>query len=338
MKKTRLALVIITLILLSACATSPKGPGPIIEKPSPAVNATRWLFSLFPYSLDENYAQYKSNITIIEDIDYQSAYPNGFLDIIRPTVIDGSEKLIFWVHGGGFIYGDKKEIEHYFVHLANEGFVTININYVLSPEYGNYPMPVKQIEEAYCFIKNHAAEYGLNLDQVYFGGDSAGGHIIAQFVTMQTNDAYRALMNSSTPIQFETVVDRDTLRGALFFCALFDVVEMSNPPPDAMRLPLREIGEAYFRTSDLDAEIVRIAGVIDKVDENFPPTFITDGNLYSIEWEAKEFAAALIALGVETEAVFFEKKEARLYHEYQFDMANPHALQTYKQVIEFLRK
>jgi acetyl esterase/lipase len=198
-------------------------------------------------------------------------------------------------------------------------------------------MPVKQIEEAYACIKDHAAEYNLNLDQVYFGGDSAGGHIIAQFVIMQTSDEYLSLINSSTPIQFKKVVERSTLRGVLFFCALFDLAEMAKPPPDAMILPVRRISQAYFRTPDIKSSMVANAGVFDKVTKNFPRTFITDGNHYSLEWQAKKFEAALHSQGVEVESVFFKKTTAWLNHEYQFNMDGPYARQTYEKVVAFLK-
>jgi acetyl esterase/lipase len=330
--------VILAVLLFSSCTSTPKVTGDVGRKAGSTVRFTRWLFDLFPYAMDENYDQYREHAEVIEDIDYRSDYPNGYLDIIRPQETDGSEKLVFFVHGGGFIAGDKKDVEHYFVYLANEGFVTVNINYALAPEQALYPMPVKQLEEAYTFIKNHATENRLNLDQVYFGGDSAGGHIAAQFVTLQTNDEYLALINASTPIRFGKVVERTTLKGTLLFCAVFDISKMADPPPHSMPLPMRRIGEAYFGTPDLDADIVRTAGIMDKVDKNYPPVFITDGNNFSIEWESKEFARILTSLGVETESVFFDRKKVKLGHEYQFYMNKPYARQTYKKVVEFLKR
>jgi acetyl esterase/lipase len=338
MKRSTAALALAGLVLFSACASSPKPAIPVDLTTYRVTQITRWFFSLIPFTMARDYPRLKENVEIIRDIDYQSAYPNGFLDIIRPKTSTGKEKVIFFTHGGGFIYGDKKEVEHYFVHLANDGFVTVNINYALAPEYASYPMPVKQIEEAYAFIKNHAAEYKLNLDQVYFGGDSAGGHIIAQFVIMQTSDGYLSHMNSSTPIQFKKVVERSTLRGTLFFCALFDMAKMAKPPPDAMKLPVRRISQSYFRTSDMKSSIITISGVHDKATENFPRAFITDGNINSIEWQAKEMETILKSLGVEVEAVFFKKSTALLNHEYQFNMTDPHAQQTYKKVVAFLRE
>jgi acetyl esterase/lipase len=336
MRKRATVLLIAALVTFTVCASSPKQAVPVDPVTYQVTRVTRWLFSLFPFNMAQDYPQLKENVEIIGDIDYQSAYPNGYLDIIRPKTTGGAEKIIFFTHGGGFIDGDKKEVEHYFVHLANDGFVTVNINYALAPEHASYPMPVKQIEEAYTFIKDHATEYNLNLDHVYFGGDSAGGHIIAQFVTMQTSDEYLSLMNSSTPIQFSKVVERSALRGVLFFCALFDMAEMAKPPPDAMILPVRRISQAYFRTSDMKSSMVANASVFDKVTSNFPRTFITDGNRYSLEWQAKKFEAALRSRGVEVESVFFKKTTAPLNHEYQFNMDDPHALQTYEKVVVFL--
>ncbi|MDR2842654.1 MAG: alpha/beta hydrolase, partial [Spirochaetaceae bacterium] len=130
-----------------------------ILSPYPLVWLVRLLFMLNPYTMPADYAALKDNVEIIRNIDYHSRYPKGYLDIIRPKNTNGSEKLIFYTHGGGFIEGDKTDVEHYFVMLANEGFVTVNINYALAPEKSRYPIPVKQLEEAYVFIQDNAQLY-----------------------------------------------------------------------------------------------------------------------------------------------------------------------------------
>ncbi|GHU39593.1 alpha/beta hydrolase [Spirochaetia bacterium] len=304
----------------------------------PMVWLTRFLFELKPYTMPENYDELKSNIEIIRNINYQSKYKNGVLDIIKPAVITGREKLIFYTHGGGFIEGDKTNVEHYFVMLANEGFVTVNINYALAPEHASYPQPVHQLQEAYTFIKEHSAQYSLNINDVYFSGDSAGGQLSAQFVAMQTNPGYLSLMNSSGNGQFDSVVAQGTIRGILLFCALYDFEQMVNPPPDTIKLPLAKLGLAYFKNIDPENKNIALACITDKVTENFPRAFVTDGNSNSFEFQAKEFVKKLQSLNVPVASVFYNKDEVQLGHVYQFFMDNPYALKTYQKVLEFLKE
>ncbi|MDR2842849.1 MAG: alpha/beta hydrolase fold domain-containing protein, partial [Spirochaetaceae bacterium] len=173
---------------------------------------------------------------------------------------------------------------------------------------------------------------------VYFGGDSAGGQIAGQFIAMQTNYEYLDFVNSNSPVIFFDVIDRDSLHGILFFCALFNFEDMINPPPDAIKLPMRKIGEAYFKTSNVKDKDLYIASITDKINSNFPPSFVTDGNKDSLEWEAKDFVQRLTELGVPVDAVFYEKSEAELPHVYQFFMNKPEALKTYQKVLEFLKR
>ena len=304
----------------------------------PTVWLTRFIFSMNPYTTPQNYDELKNNIEIVRDINYQSKYKTGFLDIIKPKVVTGTEKLIFYAHGGAFVEGDKTDVEHYFVMLANEGFVTLNINYALAPEKSHYPVPVKQLQEAYTFIKARYAQYSLNMNDVYFAGDSAGGQLAAQFVAMQTNPAYLALVNESQKVQFASVVDPATIRGVLLFCAIYNFEQMINPPPDTIKLPLDKLGLAYFKNINPKNINITIAGITDKVTSSFPRSFITDGNTNSFEFQAKEIVEKLQSLQVPVDSVFYSKDEAQLRHVYQFFMDNPYAQKTYQKVLDFLRE
>lgn len=50
------------------------------------------------------------NVNAFTNITYGTGMPNSKLDILTPTELDSDNKLpvIFWMHGGGFIAGDKQ--------------------------------------------------------------------------------------------------------------------------------------------------------------------------------------------------------------------------------------
>jgi len=78
--------------------------------------------------------------------------------------------------------------------LASEGYAIVNINYELAPK-AKYPAQLIQIGEAYEFIENSDLYPFIDKDIIYFGGDSAGAHIAAQFIIVQTNPDYVSLLN-----------------------------------------------------------------------------------------------------------------------------------------------
>lgn len=305
--------------------------------PRPSIWLLKQTLNKNSYKLPENYETLKNNVNFIRNINYNSKYPDGVLDMITPKDPDGKEKLIFWIHGGAYIAGDKKDVEHYMVMLANNGFNIININYALAPDC-RYPVQLKQVEEAYRFISGNASEYGISTEQVFFGGDSAGAQLAAQFVNIQTNEEYTKELNDPlADLKMEMIVPEGTLKGTILFCGPYNFVELLNPKENTMLLPFKKIGWAYFGSIDTDKhKNLLLSNIIDKISGNYPPVFITDGNTLSFENQAKEFIKALEAKDVRVDSIFYDKSDAALYHEYQFNMDTKYAQNTYKELLKFL--
>ncbi|MDR2444391.1 MAG: alpha/beta hydrolase [Spirochaetaceae bacterium] len=324
-----IAIIIVVLVLAVAVFT--------VITPYPAVYFVRWLFKQYPYVPPANYGYYLENVTVQRNIDYGSAYPSGTLDIIKPKNFNGGEKVIFAVHGGAYISeGDKTEF--YYVMLATEGFVTVNVRYAIAPEKAKYPVPVKQLEEAYTFIKNHNDLYQLNLNTVLFSGDSAGGQIVGQFVAMQTNHAYLESMNGISHVQFRQVVPLESFDGVVLLCAIYDFLQLEPPPENTMKLPLKKLALAYFNSANVHSKLIASAGILDKITAGFPRAFITDANTYSFEFEAKEMITVLEAKNIPVTSVFYDAAEVALHHNYQFHLNTPQGTQTYQKLIQFLNQ
>lgn len=326
----KLIVIVIAVLVLAAAAFA-------VFTPYPAVYFVRWLFKQYPYVPPADYEPYLENVTIQRDIDYGSAYPSGLLDIIKPKNFTGSEKVIFAMHGGAYVSeGDKTEF--YYVMLATEGFVTVNVKYAIAPEDAKYPVPVKQLEEAYTFIKSHNDSYRLNLNKVLFSGDSAGGQIAGQFVSMQTNPAYLETMNSLSPVQFRQVVPVESMDGVVLLCAIYDFLQLEPPPENTMKLPLKKLALAYFNSANVQSKLIASAGFLDKITADFPRAFITDANTYSFEFEAKEMINILESKNIPVTSIFYDAAEVTLHHNYQFHLDTPQGIQTYRKLLEFLNQ
>jgi acetyl esterase/lipase len=287
------------------------------------------------YKNPQNYDLYKSSITFARNISYSAQYPDSMLDIIYTQTSNKKDKTIFWVHGGSYIEGDKEKVEPYMVMLANNGYTVINLNYALAPK-NRYPVQLKQIELAYTFIKERGKDYGVNLDKVYFGGDSSGAQLVSQFANLQTNGGYLKEINANIKdIQLNKVIERDNLSGVLLFCGLYNFRELLVFNPRIIKL-----GKLYFGTKDTNNINIDLCGIIDKITSGYPPVFITDGNTGSFLWQAKDFEQALKEKGVKVKSVFYNiysKDDPVLQHQYQFDMDNEYSKKTFQELLSFLQ-
>ena len=108
------------------------------------------------------------------------------MDIYRGR--DNGERrpgLVF-IHGGGWVLGDKREQGLPLCnHLASLGWVCANANYRLSPA-ATYPDHVTDAKSAVAWLREHADEYGVDPEFIAIAGNSAGAHIAA--MTALTKD------------------------------------------------------------------------------------------------------------------------------------------------------
>lgn len=279
-----------------------------------------------------NYAEIEQGTRTYQDVSYQSVYQDGDLDIITPKEFEGKLPVIFWVHGGAFLGGDKADITEYAVQIANEGYIVVNLNYELAPS-AKYPTPLLQVSEAYSFIMQEAATYGMNMDRVYFAGDSAGAQIVSQFVNVQVEPSYAKVA------KLEAIVLPETIEGVLLFCGPYDVTRFGEISDNALvSFLFRRVGWAYIGDRNwLDSDEAKEASIIEYVSESFPPTFITDGNTGSFEDQGIELTQKLKDNGVFVQDIFYSTEEAELGHEYQFVMNTPQAENTFQEMMAFLK-
>lgn len=80
------------------------------------------------------------------------------------------------IHGGAWIYGDKKLNRHFCMHLAKEGFVVFNVNYDLAPD-ASIRHQLQQLFTALKKIRSILDDYGMSHFQLALSGDSAGAHL-----------------------------------------------------------------------------------------------------------------------------------------------------------------
>jgi acetyl esterase/lipase len=110
------------------------------------------------------------DIRYIDDND-----PMHLLDVYFPEGTDELLPVIFDIHGGGWMYGDKELNKYYCLSLASRGFAVINISYRLLP-YVKLEDQVSDIFNALHWLGAHGDKHHCDLRKVCLTGDSAGAH------------------------------------------------------------------------------------------------------------------------------------------------------------------
>ncbi len=100
------------------------------------------------------------------------------LDLHLPGSTTTDRPAIVMIHGGGWRSFSKDVYDDQAQRLAGAGYVVANINYRLVPD-GTYPVVMQDSLCALAYVRNHAAELGVDPDRVALYGYSAGGHLAA---------------------------------------------------------------------------------------------------------------------------------------------------------------
>ena len=99
------------------------------------------------------------------------------LDIyIREGLTDAP--VVLYVHGGGWIRGDKARALFKPAALVREGYLFVSMNYRFHPEASPAEM-TQDVATAAVWLRQHAAKYGGDASKIVLIGHSAGAHLVS---------------------------------------------------------------------------------------------------------------------------------------------------------------
>lgn len=269
-------------------------------------------------------------LKVLSDINYYGDDDQQHtLDILRPE--NNNEKLpvIFHVHGGGFLGGDKDIYDNYCRRLALYGYVVVNCNYGLTPEHP-FPEGILDLVKAMEYVVDRAEEFLLDLTNFNLVGDSAGGNLVVTLGLIGTNSKYADYYQTNLPIDISAI-------GAS--CGLYDLQSLNSAEIPFLAMYLQKNEEA------IKEELYRI-DIFNNLTSSFPRTYLTsclDDFLYT---DNKSLFKVLKKLNVECEALFYENdvESNPLGHVFNYRWIRKdgslmlEAQETTDKMIEFFRK
>jgi len=138
------------------------------------------------------------DVPYLEDAGY--AGDKDKLDIYLPEGRRNAPVIVSY-YGNQLMGGDKSEEVYIGRRFAAAGFVTVVVNYRLSPAV-SHPAHAQDAAASFAWVKRHIAEYGGNADRVFIVGYSAGAYLAA---LLSTDPRYLAAHNLSPRDIYGTV-------------------------------------------------------------------------------------------------------------------------------------
>ena len=119
-------------------------------------------------------------VEVVRNIDYWGDGRHAHrLDVYRPRQPQAGAPVLVYIHGGGWVIGDKREQgKPMMLHLAALGWVCVTVNYRLSPRAA-WPEHLVDCKRAIAWVRENIASYGGDPSYLVVSGGSAGGHLAA---------------------------------------------------------------------------------------------------------------------------------------------------------------
>jgi acetyl esterase/lipase len=116
------------------------------------------------------------------DLGYaEPANPLHTLDVYASPSAKNAP-VLFWIHGGGWQAGDKRDVAVKPRFFVERGFVFVSVNYRLLPKVEMIEI-FHDVAKSFRWVHEHIAEYGGDPKRVLVGGHSAGAQLAALICT-----------------------------------------------------------------------------------------------------------------------------------------------------------
>jgi acetyl esterase/lipase len=143
----------------------------------------------------------KRNIPYVEKADEFQV-----LDVYSPKNAKDLP-VVFWIHGGGWQTGDKKDVQLKPQVFTDKGFVFVSTNYRLLP---NVDMGTinRDVAKSIHWVHDHIAEYGGDPKRLLIMGHSAGAELAALLCTderyLKAEGLSLAIVKGCVPVDGDT--------------------------------------------------------------------------------------------------------------------------------------
>ena len=255
------------------------------------------------------------------DVDSASYTSNSYMDICVPIsyMTDENRKypVIVNVHGGGWFYGDKELYSHYCCLLAEHGYVVVNFNYRLSPQ-NKYPAAIEDVAYLIRYIHENAQTLGIDIDNFYMVGDSAGAQLTANYCIIASNSDYRAKLDFFT---YDLLPKKVCLN-----CGAYKMAERND-----------NISAWYLKNAVTEEQYKLFMDQLDYVNADFPEAYLMYSVNDDLASHTKALDEVLNKVGVAHITKAYGQNNPDSGHVFHMNMRNPEGIQCNEDECSFMK-
>lgn len=254
-----------------------------------------------------------------DDIAYGPKEKWNLLDVYLPRKRGKKVPTIISIHGGGWVYGTKETYQFFGLSLAKNGFAFVNFNYQLAPEV-EFPSELDDINRAMHWVAKHGSEYHLDLDNIFIIGDSAGGQMAMQYLTILTNDGFRQKFGYEKP--------NFIVRAAAINCgaAFLNLPGMIEGAP-----------QAYFTDNVLETKMDMLE-IEEYITQDIPPLLLTTANQDFIRDCTVRLDGFLTAKHINHVFRSYGTPEEPKAHVFNYNVKDPVATKCNLEILDFFKQ
>nr|WP_315226725.1 alpha/beta hydrolase [uncultured Limnohabitans sp.] len=128
--------------------------------------------------------QDRTGLELAADQPY-GPHPRQRMDVYFPQTPGSNRPVLLFLHGGGFIRGDKADRANVGWWGARQGFVTVLANYRLAPE-AQWPSGAEDVVAACQHLRALCSSFGGDPKAIVLAGESAGAAHVAAAVLIRS--------------------------------------------------------------------------------------------------------------------------------------------------------
>lgn len=244
------------------------------------------------------------------DVDSASYTSNSYMDICVPISYMSDENrkypVIVSVHGGGWFYGDKELYSHYCCLLAEHGYVVVNFNYRLSPQ-NKYPAAIEDVAYMVRYIHENSQILGIDMDNFYMVGDSAGAQLTANYCIIASNSDYREKLDFFT---YDLLPKKVCLN-----CGAYNMAERND-----------NVSAWYLKNAVTEEQYKLFKDQLDYVNADFPEAYLMYSVNDDLSSHTKVLDEVLNKVGIAHITKAYGQNNLDSGHVFHMNMYNPEGI------------
>ncbi len=195
------------------------------------------------------------------------------LDVYRPRAAKAPTPVVVFIHGGGWVAGDKEGAATYVLPYLEMGWAAVNVEYRLA-KISLAPAAVEDCRCAMHWIGRNAGKYNFDVKKIVVTGGSAGGHLALTTGMFELSDGFdnNCAWEDDTKWSGPWTDMAPKVAAIVNWFGITDVAEMLQGPG------LRSWAVGWFGSMPNRMELAKELSPINHIHAGLPPVLTIHGD------------------------------------------------------------